>query len=251
MIYARITLNELRMKGVSEDAIEYMYYVLEDKEPAFLWDYKAYLWMATECRNSRKEMFCPNLINELVIKGVVLLPSMDKIVANRANLSNLYLYQASIRQSLLKMANLSAVNGIRMDISGSNLYKSIIRKSNLMGADFSRCLLYGCDFRGSVLISADMEDCDASVADFSEVDMSRAFAVGAGFSGAVFDKTKMADAIFANADFRGADLSTATGLAHAFLKGARYDWVTRFPDDFSPVRKGMLMVASELIDDPG
>jgi Pentapeptide repeats (8 copies)/EF hand len=142
----------------------------------------------------------------------------------------------------------------------------------LTNAKFNNCSLKNCNFQGAVLISTDFSTADMTGSDFREstcrayfsstilnkVDLSGVDLQGSNtcemkFREAKLVGTKGFNQIYGSdfylADLRGADLSTVTLHFRTNFRKAKYDQVTRWPNDFDPKALGLIFQETKPEDD--
>lgn len=158
------------------------------------------------------------------------------------------------------------------DFSSKNLDDANFADAILTDARFNNCSLKNCNFQGAVLTntnfsSADMtwsdfrnSTCNAffsntilNKADLSGVDLQRSNTSEMKFREAKLVGTKGFNQIYGSdfylADLRGADLSTVTLHFRTNFRKARYDQVTRWPNDFDPKTQGLVFEETKPDDD--
>ncbi len=107
-----------------------------------------------------------------------------------------------------------------LDLSGLDL-----SALNLAGADFSSALLDKTSFKDSQLAGSVFKNALLTGGDFSGADLSRALLAGASAGGAQFVKTQLNEVNATHADFTGADFSQAqtpnANFSHATFDGSK------------------------------
>ena len=115
------------------------------------------------------------------------------------------------------------LGGIRVDLSGADLYGLNLNGANLYGANLIKADLREANLRGANLSGADLNGVDLSGADLYGVDLSGADLYGVDLNGA-----NLRGANLSGADLREANLSGAN-LYGADLYGANLRWAKNIP----------------------
>jgi len=154
------------------------------------------------------------------------------------------------------------------DLSGKDFSKQNLDDANftdavLTDAKFERSSLKNCNFQGAVLNGTDLSYADMTGSDFrtstgraffhmtilNKADLSEFDFQGSNTSEMKFREAKLRGtkgfnqiygSDFYMADLRGADLSTAMLLDRTNFRKAKYDQVTRWPNDFDPKAMGLV-----------
>ena len=147
--------------------------------------------------------------------------------------------------------------------SKQNLDDANFTDANLTDAKFENCSLKNCNFQGAVLNGTNLSYADMTGSDFrtasgraffhstilNKVDLSGFDLQGSNTSEMKFREAKVRGtkgfnqiygSDFYMADFSGADLSTAMLLDRTNFRKAKYDQVTRWPNDFDPKALGLI-----------
>ena len=138
------------------------------------------------------------------------LPSMGRIVLNRAKLA----------QATLEGANLE----------GANLRLADLWDANFRGANLRTADLWGANFRGAALVGADLVGADLGRAALWRANLRGANLWKANLAEATLEGAYLEGAKLKGADLWGANLDEAKGLTWAQLKEARLDDKTVLPD---------------------
>ncbi len=154
------------------------------------------------------------------------------------------------------------------DLSGRDFGKQNLDNANfadavLTDAKFNNCSLKNCNFQGDVLTNTNFSTADMTGSDFrnstcnaffsntilnkadlSGVDLQGSNTCEMKFREAKLRGTKGFNQIYGSdfylADLRGADLSTVTLHFRTNFRKAKYDQVTRWPNDFDPKTQGLV-----------
>jgi hypothetical protein len=163
------------------------------------------------------------------------------------------------------------------DLSGEDFSKKNLDDANfadavLTDAKFNNCSLKNCNFQGAVLNNTNFSYADMTGSDFrnstcnaffsntilNKVDLSGVDLNGSNtcemkFREAKLQGTKGFNQIYGSdfylADLRGADLSTVTLHFRTNFRKAKYDQVTRWPNDFDPKALGMIYEETKADDE--
>jgi len=166
-----------------------------------------------------------------------------------ADLQGANLKGANLRGANLKGANLQGANLKESDLRGTSLIAANLKAATLCGAsmelamlqeaDLQRANLRGANLGGATLVGANLEKTELTFTDFSDTYMiNQGSRGGANLSKASFKGANLKGTNFQGANLKGANLQESN-LKDAYPQGANYDWTTRFPNNFDPVKSGM------------
>jgi uncharacterized protein YjbI with pentapeptide repeats len=125
----------------------------------------------------------------------------------------------------------------KANLTGALLRNLDFRKANLAGADLRKATLSFSDLREADLAGAKLDEAKVSGAKCGGANLANATLKGAWLDGVSFKQANLAGADLSaarveDADLCGADLTGAT-LDRVFLKDAKYDEATKWPQGFA------------------
>jgi len=150
---------------------------------------------------------------------------------SRADLSEVYLFQANLHQADLRGANLHEADLRRADLGGADLRGTNLSGAKLNGASLFQANLHEADLRGENLHQADLRIADLSGANLFQTDLSETNLFQADLSladlrTANLSRADLSRAYLFQADLRGANLRQANlrgaNLFQADLRGANF-----------------------------
>ncbi len=139
-------------------------------------------------------------------EGLSIKDTLEKAVANKANLRGADLIDANLSDANLSEADLSEA-----DLSEANLIEADLSGANLIGADLS-----GANLIDANLIGANLHDANLIGTDLIDADL-----IDAGLIDADLSDANLIDANLSEVDLSGANLSDAN-LSKAYLFGTRF-----------------------------
>ncbi len=157
------------------------------------------------------------------------------------DLTGIYLTAAD-----LSGADLSRAELVNVDLTGANLSAAILDKANLINAVYNEHTVWPQDYdlgRSQAvgpeadLTEADLKGIELADADLHKAILTRAHLEGANLSEADLSGADLREAHLSGTNLIGADLRRAI-LTGADLSGAKYDYATKWPRDFDPVKAG-------------
>jgi hypothetical protein len=131
---------------------------------------------------------------------------------NEANLSEVALGGANLRNAKLIRSNLEGVNLGGMDLSGAELWGTNLRTANLSGADLFGANLLGANLSNSNLKSVNLHVAGVLGANLSSADLSGADLGGADLGMAILEEANLDHALMAHTSLGAVDLSSVKGL---------------------------------------
>jgi uncharacterized protein YjbI with pentapeptide repeats len=165
---------------------------------------------------------------------------------NGRDFSGRSLAGALFTNSELKGANfsgavLTASRFERAKLDGANMYKANLKNANLSSAS-----LVGANLEGAKMEEVNCRGSDFSEANLQGVELTNAQFQGCLFVGADLRGTKFLGSYvyagnFSRAKLENADLSQTSYVEGATFKGASYNKNTKFPEDFNPEGRGMVL----------
>ena len=164
---------------------------------------------------------------------------LEKANLNKVNLSNGKLHEVCFSNEMDKIYTLDRRLATRL--KGANLTEANLENVNLRGADLRDANLTEANLENANLKVADLRDAklirvNLRGVDLTEADLRKASLTGANLSGADLRGCRIRGSNFADVDFRNTNLTgTKTQLTGvSTLRGAIYNDETKFPEGFNP-----------------
>jgi uncharacterized protein YjbI with pentapeptide repeats len=117
--------------------------------------------------------------------------TLEKAIAQSADLSDAVLYDADLRDADLSNADLSGADLKNADLSDANLKGAVLRNADLGHANLRNANLRNADLRNADLRNADLRNADLSYANLRNADLSNAVLDDADLSGDVNSNKKV------------------------------------------------------------
>ncbi|MBD2391999.1 pentapeptide repeat-containing protein [Aphanizomenon flos-aquae NRERC-008] len=170
---------------------------------------------------------------------------LEKANLNKVNLSNGKLHEVCFSNEMDKIYTLDRRLATRL--KGANLTEANLENVNLRGADLRDANLTEANLENANLKVADLRDAklirvNLRGVDLTEADLRKASLTGANLSGADLRGCRIRGSNFADVDFRNTNLTgTKTQLTGvSTLRGAIYNDETKFPEGFDPKTAQMI-----------
>jgi uncharacterized protein YjbI with pentapeptide repeats len=136
----------------------------------------------------------------------------------QASLRNVDLNEANLREAELSEARLSGARLNEAELSRARLSRANLSEAELNRARLNEADLNGANLNGANLNGADLSGADLRGADLRGADLSWAKLSGAYLSGAVLDGANLSEADLSEADLRGVNLREVVGLTKEQLE---------------------------------
>lgn len=170
---------------------------------------------------------------------------LDQANLTEADLSRANLIEANLDGATLINAKLMTITLTKANMDGSLLNGADLSQGNMSGGSFVRSDFLNATLNGSIL-----DDADLSLTKFNNAKLINASLVAADLTDATLIGAKLNGANLRNAILWGADLSGAdlrgADLEESFLDGTKYNYQTRWPDNFSHEKRGVVLVMYEV-----